>query len=329
MSTETRTVTIGGKAMHVERVSARKASRAMALLRHINREAKGITRSLEEFERDYLERNLRYITRPEARVRFPPQVVLDPETGAPVREPATIVVDVGGDSEEQPNPRAGELVTFPSAVDRMSEADWQAAGNQYPVRERPPLYAIAMHAFEDALELAEDHVYRLLALFVMSNEDVTRRYKEGTLEEELTAGADRLLDEAMADELMELAVVCGELVDTQFRSKARELGDRLGNALRLFGLGPSTPTTTTSTPPNGPTSSTPSSSIASPSSSEPDGPPTSSSTPITTSSSESEPSPTEPDPAMTTQGPAPRPSEPSATHSAPPMITSETMEPAR
>lgn len=296
MSTENthRTVTIAGQPVRVERVSARKASRAFALLRHVSKRIPDLTDRWTDYRREYRDKNVRLLSRPEARVRFPPQVVIDPVSGAPIREPDTIVVDVGGDSQEQPNPRAGELVTIPSAVDRMTEQDWQAAGDRYPLHEDPTLPELVLHVFDMALEVAEAHVYRLLALFTMSNEDVAAAHKDGSLEDTLAERADDLLDEAMADEVLELAVACGEVVDEQFRRKVDELGDRAGNALRLFGMGP----TRTSGPPNGQQTSTPDSSTDGPSRSAPDGPPTSSSTPTTSSSSESESSQTTPEPEL-------------------------------
>jgi hypothetical protein len=49
--------------------------------------------------------------------------------------------------------------------------------------------------------------------------------------------SEELLD-APADDLLELAVAAGEMVETQFVAKVRSLGGRLPNALRLLGLSP-------------------------------------------------------------------------------------------
>jgi hypothetical protein len=49
--------------------------------------------------------------------------------------------------------------------------------------------------------------------------------------------------DAPATDLMELAVAAGEMVEEQFTSKVRALGDRLPNALRLFGVTPKSRTT--------------------------------------------------------------------------------------
>lgn len=272
------TVTVAGEAVRIEPVSARKASRAFALLRHINRRAKDLAKSVDRFEREWRDEHVTMLTRPEARVQFPALLILDPETGTPVKDPDT-----------------SELIYRPSPVDTMSETDWQATDGRYPVHERAPGYAVAMHAFDDAVEVAEAHVYRLLALLLMPNDEVSRRHREGTLDDELDQAANDLLDTAMADEVFELAVVCAEVLDEQFNTKMDELGDRAGNAMRLLGMGKRTTSSSSTTPPSGPTTSTPDSSTDTPSSNGQAGHPTPSSTPTTDSSSESAPSPTEPE----------------------------------
>jgi hypothetical protein len=180
----------------------------------------------------------------------------------------------------------------PSPLDRMTEADWERAGHKLRLPKAPSGAETIAAVFDRALDLAEDHVYRLLALFVMSNEDVVRYRRDGTLMEVLATRADELLDRAMADEALELAVVCGETIDEQFSAKAAELGDRLGNALKLLGLTSKTRGPREPAPPatssDGPSPSTPTSSTDSPAATT-DGPPTPSSTSPGTSSSSSSP----------------------------------------
>lgn len=279
--TDGKTVSIGGEAKRVEPVSARKASRAFALLRHISRRIPDLAGLWGKAAADYREQNTRKLSRAQARLEYPPRPLIHPETLEALREPALL-------ENGEPNPRAGDLVMVPSAIDRLTDADWEASGNVLEIPDEPQAGVMVMAILEPALELAETHVFRLLALFLMSNEDVARRHKEGTLDDELEVAADWLLDNALGDEVLELAVICGETVDDQFRRKATELGDRVGNALRLVGLGPTTRTTGSPTS-NGASSSTPSSSTGGPESS--DGAPTSSSTPSGDSSPASESSP--------------------------------------
>lgn len=285
--TDARSVTIGGEAIRVERVSARKASRALALLRHISRQVPGLATRWAEAEAEYRRTHVDVLSRAEARIRFPdrPLITSDAEgLDVPVREPETL-------EDGKPNPRAGDLIMVPSPISRMTEADWENSNQRLELAQDPPNPApMVMAVLDDALELAEEHVYKLLALFTISNEDVARFRKEDRLDEELEVRADRLLDTAFADELLELAVVCGELVDDQFTRKTRELGERMGKALRLVGMGPpASPSSRTSPTTSGPTDSTPSSSTDGPESS--DGGPTSPSTPSSPSSTDSPASP--------------------------------------
>lgn len=185
-------------------------------------------------------------------------------------------------------------------IDTLTEEDWANAGGKLRLPRSPGTTEVILAAFPIALDLAEAHVYRLLALFLMPNEDVARYRKNGELDERLGERADDLLDDAYGDEVMELAVVVGELVDRQFVGKARELGDRLGNALRLVGLGPATPTTptasrddatgdpaeTSTSSESGPSASKPTSSTSTPAPT--DGSPTPSSTSPTSSSPSSD-----------------------------------------
>ena len=86
---------------------------------------------------------------------------------------------------------------------------------------------------------------QLLALSVVSNEKLGRRARDGAEGNSDGAGAvtellhersEELLDQAMFEQLLELAVVAAETVEEQFRAKVDELGDRVGKLGRLFGL---------------------------------------------------------------------------------------------
>lgn len=274
------TITIGDSEITLERVSARKASRALALLRALSRAMPGLQTELAEFRRTYEASNVVELDRVQARMRFPGRVLIGDDGGA-VLEPAEL--------DGEPNPRAGQPVMIPSPVDRMTDEDWREAGGVLRLPSSPAPAEIAVALFDHALEQAEDHVYRLLALFTISNQEVTEAWRAGTLAERLLERADELLDQAYGDELLELAVACGELIDTQFVTKARSLGDRLGNLGRLVGIDrPTTsPTAPAAAPTTTPSSSTPTSSTDSP---EPtDGQPTPASTSPGTSPSSSPP----------------------------------------
>lgn len=290
-------VTIGGKDRLIERVSARKASRALAILRQLSREAPELQRALADFRREYEATNVIELDRAAARLRFPPRAALNAD-GEPV-------LDANGD-----------VILIPSAVDRLTEEDWERSGHVLKVPASPSGAEVVAALFDRALELAESHVYRLLALFLMSNADVKAYRRDGSLDDRLAQEADDLLDDAMADEVMALAVVAGEVVEDQFRTKAAELGGRLGNALRLVGMEWTPPTSAPTPSTSRPTSSTPSPAPT-------DGPPTTSSTPPTTSSS-----PSAPDSAATPSERTPSASAPSTAPTASPTTSPPATTPA-
>lgn len=141
----------------------------------------------------------------------------------------------------------------------LTDADWQANGNQLRLPTSPTGAEIAVAAFPIALEIAKAESIRLLGLLALSNRDLEEADVAGgeaQVNSDIDARAKRLLHEARADQLLELAVASVELLEGQFDETVRGLGDRLGNALRLLGLGknpaePEQPTTEpeASTPP--------------------------------------------------------------------------------
>lgn len=276
------TVTLGNTDYRIERPTGLKASRALALMRALSRAMPELTGELAKFRRDYERDNVLELDRVQARMRYPAEPLV--RDGKPLTN------------------EAGDILMLPSPVDRLTEADWEAAGGVYKVSASPGWGEVLTALFDRALELAESHVYRLLALFTIPNDELKALRKGGGIDEALEQRAELLLDESYFDELLELAVVVGETVDHHFRRKTADLGDRMGNALRLIGLDWTTkatpeqdsPATATSTeaPPtpapstDGPSSSKPSSLTGSPDST--DGPPMPPSTSPSTDSSSSE-----------------------------------------
>lgn len=324
----TRTVAVGDHEYTIERASGRKASRALALLKAISRAMPDLNAKMAAFTREFEETHYEELDRAKAALRWPARTLVD-EENRPVLEPATL-------EDGSPNPRAGERITVPSPLDGMTEADWERVGHVIRLPQSPDTLDVVLGLFGEAMDAAEENVYRLVALFTVSNADVKAWWKDGTFTERLDERADELLDDVLADDLMELAASIGEVVDAQFVTKARALtqGGRLGNLGRLIGLTPTepaaqTPTTPTTPGPepmrvvstepssDGPSTSTPTSSTASPAPT--DGQPTTSSTSPGTSSSPSSsgsdetpieptPSATTPTTTATTEPPIPAPS---------------------
>lgn len=252
------TVLLGGEPHTIQRLSSRKSSRAIALIKALGAKTDAVSAAVAKFHSEYGRENFDEYDRVQTRMLYPAKLLVD-EHGDPVREPNEL-------ADGSPNPRAGEQVWAPSIVDQITEEEWAAAGGVFRDPRVPQPYEVWLAALPVALEEAEDEVYRLLALFLLTNDEVRESWRKGDFKDVLQEKADWLLDETFGDELLELAVACSERVDTQFVRKARAMGERLGNLGRLAGLTgptstsqPSTPETPTASPSNStPSSSTPS-----------------------------------------------------------------------
>lgn len=267
---------LAGQTVTIQRPTGLKASQAFALMRALSRAMPDLQSDLARFRRDYERENVVELDRVQAKLRHPPRplVLHEADEQGNVREVPAL------DEHGQPQ-------TVPSPVDRLTEADWAAADNVYRIPQSPSVYEVAIALFDKGLEAAETHVYRLLALFTIDNAELKRARADGRVDELLEQRCDDLLADAFADELVELAVVVGEAIDHHLIRKSRDLGDRLGNVLRLVGVDlPPSPPPNPSASNGSPSSSRPSSSTATPAST-PAGPPTPSSTPPMTSSSSS------------------------------------------
>lgn len=221
-----RTIELGDRTITVEPPSGRKASRAFALIRAIGKEAPALVEAWGEFETDYAATHYMELDRVNAELRYGPE---------------PLVVEGEVIRHQDGHPRAGEPVMLPGALESMTDEAWRSVDNKLRLPKAPPLEAKVLNIVRhEAIDDAEENVYRLLALFAMSNADVKAYRRGGTLNEELDRLVDELLDDAGLDELAELAVTVGEVIDEQFRRKASLQGDRLGNALRVLGLEPRT-----------------------------------------------------------------------------------------
>jgi hypothetical protein len=220
-----RSLELAGRRLTIEPPSGRKASRAFALLRAINDQAPELVEEWGHFETSYSATHYIELDRANAELRYGPEPY--------VREGELVVYPDG-------HPKAGEPVMVPGPLESMTEEAWQSTGNKLRLPQAPSFEVkLANIIRHPALEAAEENVYRLVSLFAMSNADVKAYRRDGTLKEELEKLADELLDDAGLDELLELAVIAGEVIDEQFRSKVEKIGQgRLGNALRALGVEP-------------------------------------------------------------------------------------------
>jgi hypothetical protein len=320
---------VGGRHVRVEPISARKASVAFALIRRLQNIAPELTKAYGRFSRDYGEENVMTLDRLQARMRYPSRPLID-GLGNPVREPDMIENPRAGEDHgdgyiepaELPNPKAGEIVWSPSPVDTMTDADWEACDGRLRVPKAPGQWETLAALLPVALEQAEDETFRLLALFTMSNADVKAARKEhadGTLGA-LQDRVEQLMDDAGLDELLELAAVANRVITEQMRSKIADLGDDVGNLMRLVGMTPPASLTSSIGTPSSEGSdtdersssssptSTPPSSTSSPAPTPADSAaPTPSSTPLSTSSEGStdgyDETPSKPAPLESESGP--------------------------
>lgn len=227
------TVRIGDEDRRIEPFSARKVNRALKLLRYIGEAVPDILSKRAEFIRTYEQENAVEIDRAQAIIRY----------GAPIP-----VLGPEGDVVRNED---GSPVTVKAPIMEMGEEAWVAAGQKLRLPQSPDVGAQTFALLPMVQDRAEHLLYQLLALVLMPNSDVRKHDRDGSLfdrtqdgvlveggEGKLRADAEDLLDEARPEQLLELAVVAGEIVDDQIIGRARELRERLGNALRLFGLSP-------------------------------------------------------------------------------------------
>lgn len=253
-------ITLGQRIVRVEPFSGRKAMRAFRLLRHVSKGAPEILSAWARFTKEYEADNSVELSRAEALFEFPP--IKEQESGRVLR---------------------------PGRFDHLTDADWAASGNKVRIPRSPSVPEQIAAVFPEAFDLAEKEVLRLLALIAAANHEVKDHRED--LPEFLDEVAEDLLD-APFEDLLELAVLGGEVVDEQYRRKAEELGGRVGNALRLVGLNPETFQRQTSTPSttsiSKPASSTDSAASTDGRPASPSTEPTGDSSPDSTDESESE-----------------------------------------
>jgi hypothetical protein len=245
-------VKLGDRTVTIEPFSVRKGIR---VIRSVEQVAKGVPELLGEwgeFTRNYEATHVTEIERATARWRFGPrplleQVPLLSDEDVPVRDARGDIVFIN-----TPKIENGEPVMGPDPLAHMTEEDWVASGHKLRMPSSPDLSEKVMAILPKALEVAEKETLGLLALLAMSNGEVKHAERSGfvdTHQERIEAMLDLPFDD-----LIELAVVAGEVVDTQFQARVKKLGERLPNALRLFGIRMQPKTSETSSPSSSKTS---------------------------------------------------------------------------
>jgi hypothetical protein len=212
-------IEVNGSQITVERFTLTKGMRVITLLQLIQRMVPDITKEIAAFRREYAADNIIELDRVQAKMRYGP----------------TPILNDAGDVEKTPD---GGVLTIPSPIDRMSEADWERSGQTLKLRQSPSNEEIMLAMFPMVWEHAQAPVLRLLALVAMPNADVERY--AAVSGDELWAKVDQFASSVIApaylEEIMELAVTAAEQVEGQVMTKAKSLGDRVGKLAGLFGM---------------------------------------------------------------------------------------------
>lgn len=228
------TVKVHDRDVNIERFTMQKAMRVITLLGIVEKSIPEITKLAADYRREYRENNVIELDRAQARMEYGPRPVLD-ESGA---------VAMNED---------GTVVTMPSPLDSLTDEDWERSGQKLRFHQSPSTMEVMLAVFPSVYEKAEQPVLRLLALVAMRNDDVSRYVKDGTIWDKVDEFAQEVIEPALLEEVMELAVAAGEQIEGQVMSKAKSLGARAGKLGKAFGLVTDTPE---QTEPSQPTSTT-------------------------------------------------------------------------
>lgn len=99
---------------------------------------------------------------------------------------------------------------------------------EYP--QSPSQWQIVASVFPAIMDIAESEIAVLLALVLAPNSELAEKDDDGAIDEYLHAEGRKLLFEADADQVWDVAVAVGEILNEQF---AQKLGDS-GNLIALF-----------------------------------------------------------------------------------------------
>lgn len=170
--------------------------------------------------------------------------------------------------------RINAIAQFGEPLARITDEEWERAGQKFTVPGSPSQAEVFFAMAPVFYEKVEDVTLRLLGLIAMDNDTVNRHVGQGDIWPEVDKLVDDVIRTAPLDEVMELLFVAAEVIDAQVLAKARGATERLGNVLRLLGLGRMIDSTASTT--SNESREQPSSDSSTGSPSDTDGPPTSS-----------------------------------------------------
>lgn len=263
-------VEVAGRRVLIERPSTLKGTRGLAIFEAITANVPEIVEEFGSFRTRYMVAGATTLSRAEAQIEFRPRPAI-----------------IDGELQYRDD---GSLEMLPSALAHMTEADWAENDGRLQILGPPPdLPQAIAGVLPKVMDAGVDNVFKLLAVFLASNADLKAARVAGNVDEFIEQAANDLIDDSFLDEVPEMLVAVAEVIDENLRAKFEVIGDRLGEALRVIGLGGATesiPDYETPILDDEPEPSKPGSSTSSPEST--DGATTTSSTPPSTSSSTSE-----------------------------------------
>jgi hypothetical protein len=134
-------------------------------------------------------------------------------------------------------PRAAAEARFPQQAKNVSEAAWEASGNELVVPEPPGLEEQVAFALPKVYTVARESLIDLLALLITPNSELEQADadgrelygKDGALAEQRR----KLLHDATLEQLVEVAAAAGEVLRDQLKAID---GGQLGKLLEVFGI---------------------------------------------------------------------------------------------
>jgi hypothetical protein len=227
---------VGDRTIRIEAFSGRKGIQVLRAIEHIADGVPLIQDRWATYTREYEDRHTEDLDRAFARSQYGPEPMMRED---PVVEDGKALTDALGRPLVRREPvmdSEGRIVMGHDPLGHMTEEDWAASGNKLRRPRTPRVEEQIVAILPMALELAEEQIAKLLGLIAMSNSDIKRYGREGSLWEKAAELGDDLLD-ADLNELVELAVVAGESLRDEYQMKVRDrLGERMGAMLRLLGL---------------------------------------------------------------------------------------------
>jgi hypothetical protein len=211
------TVNVGGRQCEVQRFTLTKALRAITLLNVIQGLVPDGAQQLGEFIAEYRRTHVEELDRVQAKLQFGGEIPVIDE-GKPVLK------------------ADGTLLTIPAPIEQLTEKDWERAGHVFRRREDPPTSALVAAVFPTIADRAEEPLLRLLAICIIPNDDFSRYARDGTWEEKADGVVHEILEPAYLEDVIELTVIIGEVLEGSVLAKLSEVADRSGKLLTRLGI---------------------------------------------------------------------------------------------